>query len=179
MRRLLRQPIVSAQVLEYALLMMGGFKKWRCADGAPLPAQSGKSLPELMIVLAILGIMVVMAGPGYRAMMTRAQARSAAVEIASTLRLARQLAMAKRERVLVRFDLSDRSITIRQGEAETVAEVYRYGEKGLTLEPPTAGDEIYFHSSGRASTATAITLYDLEGRRMTLTVSLTGRVVMS
>lgn len=146
---------------------------------ASLTAQSGKSLAELMIVLAILGTMVVMAGPSYRAMMTRAQSKSAAVEIASTLRMARQLAMARRERLLVRFDVSEQSIALRRIENDAVLEVYRYGEKGLTIEEPTAGPDLIFHPSGRAATATTIVLHDQEGRRTTLTVSLTGRVVMS
>lgn len=152
---------------------------WREGDVASLTAQSGKSLAELMIVLAILGTMVVMAGPSYRAMMTRAQSKSAAVEIASTLRMARQLAMARRERLLVRFDVSEQSIALRRIENDAVLEVYRYGEKGLTIEEPTAGPDLIFHPSGRAATATTIVLHDQEGRRTTLTVSLTGRVVMS
>lgn len=144
-----------------------------------LSAQSGKSLAELMIVLAILGTMVVMAGPSYRAMMARAQARSAAVEIASTLRMARQLAMARRERLLVRFDLSEQRITLRRTETDAVLEEYRYGEKGLIIEEPTSGSDLLFHPSGRTATATTIVLYDREGRRTTLSVSVTGRVLIS
>ncbi len=132
-----------------------------------------------MIVLATLGTMVVMAGPSYRAMIMRAQSKSAAVEIASTLRMARQLAMARRERLLVRFDVSEQSIALRRIENDAALEVYRYGEKGLTIEEPTAGPDLIFHPSGRAATATTIVLHDQQGRRTTLTVSLTGRVVMS
>ena len=60
--------------------------------------EQGWTLAELLIVLAILGILSMLAGPSYHAVVARAQARSVTAEIASELRLARQLAMARRER---------------------------------------------------------------------------------
>jgi len=144
-----------------------------------LSRQSGRSLTELLIVVAIIGIMAAMAGPSYQAMTARAQARSAAVEIASVLRMARQLAMARRERLLVRFDLSDQTITLHRVEDKAVLETYQYAEKGIMLEEPTAGPDLFFHPSGRSATATTIIVHDRHGRPRTLTVSLTGRVVIS
>ncbi|HLZ32468.1 MAG TPA: GspH/FimT family pseudopilin [Nitrospira sp.] len=143
------------------------------------PEQSGKSLTELMIVIAIVGIMVVMAGPSYQAMTARVQARSAAAEIASTLRMARQLAMARRERLLVRFNLPEQTITLRNADGSWDLAVYRYADKGILLEEPTAGPDLFFHPSGRSASATSILIQDRQGRRTTLTVSLTGRVVIS
>lgn len=151
----------------------------RRRDVARLSTQSGKSLAELMIVLAIIGIMAAMAGPSYQAMNARAQARSAAAEIASTLRMARQLAMARRERLLVRFDRSEKTITLRRADAEGTLEVYRYGDKGIVLDEPTAGPDLFFHPSGRSASATTIVIHDRQDRRTTITVSLTGRVVIS
>ena len=58
--------------------------------------EQGWSLTELLIVLAIIGIMAVLAGPSYQTLTARVQARSVTAEIASELRLARQLAMARR-----------------------------------------------------------------------------------
>ena len=60
--------------------------------------EQGWSLTELLIVLSIMGIMAALAGPSYQTLAARVQARSATIEIASELRLARQLAMARRER---------------------------------------------------------------------------------
>jgi len=132
-----------------------------------------------MMVIAILGVMAAMAGPSYKAMTARAQARSAAAEIASALRMARQLAMAKRERLLVRFDLSTQTITLLRADTGTVLVVYSYGEKGITIEEPTAGSELFFHPSGRSASATSIVILGRDGRPSTITVSLTGRVVLS
>jgi prepilin-type N-terminal cleavage/methylation domain-containing protein len=141
--------------------------------------ESGRTLTELMIVCAIIGIMAAIAGPSHKAMTSRAQARSAATEIASELRMARQLAMARRERLLVRFDLSEQTVTLRRADTEAVLNVYRYADTGIALDEPTAGLDLLFHPSGRSASAATIVIHDREGRRTTITVSLTGRVVIS
>lgn len=144
-----------------------------------LSTQSGRSLAELMIVVALVGILAAMAIPSYQGMTARVQVRSAVAEIASTLRMARQLAMAKRERLLVRFDLLEKTISLRQADTEGLLEVYRYGDEGIALDEPTAGPELFFHPSGRSASATTIVIHDAQYRRTTVTVSLTGRVVVS
>jgi type IV fimbrial biogenesis protein FimT len=141
--------------------------------------QSGRSLTELLIVCAIMGIMAAVAGPSFKSMTTHAQARSAAAEIASELRMARQLAMARRERLLVRFDLPEQTITLRCADTETVLELYRYADKGIVVDEPSAGVDLYFHPSGRSASAATIVIHDREGQRIVVTVSLTGRVVIS
>ena len=152
------------------------------AEGAAVTErskESGKSLGELMVVVAIIGVMAAMAVPSYQGMTTRVQARNAVAEIASMLRLARQLAMARRERLLVRFDLSGKTVTLRPADTEGLIEIYRYGDKGIALDEPTAGHDLFFHPSGRSASATTIVIHDRQDRRTTVTVSLTGRVVIS
>jgi type IV fimbrial biogenesis protein FimT len=131
------------------------------------------------MVTAIVGIVTVMAVPAYQNFHARLQGRTAVAEIASTLRLARQLAMAKRERVLMRFDLSVQTITLRRTDADGVLNVYRYADKGILIDEPTAGPDVVFYASGRSASATTIVIHDREHRRTTVTVSLTGRVVIS
>jgi type IV fimbrial biogenesis protein FimT len=142
-------------------------------------ATAGKSLAELVIVAAILSIAAAMAIPTYKNFSTGLQGRTAAAEIASTLRMARQLAMARRERLLVRFDLSEHLITVRQEDSGGVLNVYRYANKGIVLDEPTAGLDLFFHPSGRSASASTIVIYDHDHRRTTITVSLTGRVAIS
>jgi type IV fimbrial biogenesis protein FimT len=141
--------------------------------------ESGKSLAELMVVVAIIAIMAAIAVPSYQGMATRIQARSGVAEIASMLRMARELAMARRERLLVRFDLLEKTVTLRRADTEGLLEVYRYSDKGIALDEPTAGLDLFFHPSGRSASATTIIIHDREHRRTTVTVSLTGRVVIS
>jgi type IV fimbrial biogenesis protein FimT len=141
--------------------------------------EQGWSVMELLVVLAIMGIMAALAGPSYQSLTARGQARSVTIEIASELRLARQLAMARRERLRVIFDREGRTITLRRADAEGILHVYQYGDKGVVIEEPTAGPEILFHPSGRSVTPTTIRVRDSQGGETTFTVSITGRVSVS
>ncbi len=141
--------------------------------------EQGWSLTELLIVLTIMGILAAMAGPGYQAVAARVQARSVTTEIASELRLARQLAMAKRERLRVIFDQTARTITLQRADVEEILHVYQYADKGVVVEEPTAGPEILFYPSGRAATPTTIRVRDSQGQETAFTVSITGRVSAS
>ena len=141
--------------------------------------EQGWSLTELLTVLAITGIVALLAWPSYQTMVARVQARSTTSEIASELRLARQLAMARRERLRVTFDREGRTITLRRGDAEDILHVYHYADKGVVVEEPTAGPELLFHPSGRTATPTTIRVQDSQGRETTFTVSITGRVSAS
>lgn len=141
--------------------------------------EQGWSLTELLIVLALLGLMSVLAGPSYQTLAARVQARSATVEIASELRLARQLAMARRERLRVTFDRDHRTIIIRRADAEGTLHVHQYADKGVVVEEPTAGPELLFYPSGRSATPTTIRVRDRQGRETIFTVSITGRVSIS
>jgi type IV fimbrial biogenesis protein FimT len=141
--------------------------------------EHGWSLTELLIVLAIMGIVSALAGPSYQTWTARVQARSTTVEIGSELRFARQLAMARRERLRVVFDRELRTITLRRADAEGILHVYEYAEKGVVVEEPTAGPEVLFHPSGRSATPTTIRVRDSQGRETIFTVSITGRVSAS
>ena len=140
---------------------------------------AGKSLTELVIVAAILGVVAAMAVPAYKSFHLEQQGRPPAAEIASRLRMARHLAMARRERLLIRFDLSEHTMTLRQADDGGVLNVYGYAEKGIVIEQPTAGPELFFHPSGRSASASTIVIHDRDHRRTTVTISLTGRVVIS
>ena len=141
--------------------------------------EQGWSLIELLVVLVIMGIMSVLAGPSYHTLSARAQARSATAEIASELRIARQLAMARRERLRVIFDREGRTITLRRANTAGILHVYQYADKGAVVEEPSAGPELLFHPSGRSGTPTTIRVRDSQGRETTFTVSITGRVSIS
>lgn len=170
-----RRPAIAAFLIRH-----GFWKKWATMGMvARLSTSTGKSLAELIIVTAIVGIVAAMAAPAYQSFHTRLQGRAATAEIASTLRMARQLAMARRERLLIRFDPSERTITLRGADTATVLNVYSYADKEIVVDQPTAGTDLFFHPSGRSASASTIVIHDREHRRTTVTVSLTGRVVIS
>ena len=142
-------------------------------------ASAGKSLAEVVIVTAIVGIIATLAAPVYQNFHTRLQGRTATAEIASTLRMARHLAMARRERLLIRFDVSQLTLTLRQADADRVLNVYSYADKGIVVDEPTAGPDLFFHPSGRSASASTIVIHDRDHRRTTITVTVTGRVAIS
>jgi Tfp pilus assembly protein FimT len=76
-----------------------------------------------VVVLAIVGIMASIAGPSFQSLNARLQARTATAEIASTLRMARQLAMARQERLLMRFDLPGKTISLQRADADAILTV--------------------------------------------------------
>ena len=138
--------------------------------------QEGKTLMELMVVVAIIGIVATMALPSYSVLNSRTQVRCTTEEIASELRLARQLAMTYRDRVRIIVDLEQQALTTQFVNTETTHHMYHYGGKGIVIEEPSAGLEILFHPSGRSASATTIQLHSLEGQPQQLTVSIMGRV---
>ena len=138
--------------------------------------QEGKTLTELMVVVAIIGMVATMAFPNYSVFNSRSQIRCTTEEIASELRLARQLAMTYRDRVRIVVDLEQHTLTTQFVNTATIHHAYHYGGKGIVIEEPSAGPEILFHPSGRSASPTTIQLHSLEGQTQQLTVSITGRV---
>ena len=131
---------------------------------------------ELMVVVAIIGIVATMALPNYSVLNSRTQVRCTTEEIASELRLARQLAMTYRDRVRIIVDREQQALTTQFVNSATTHHTYHYGGKGIVIEEPSAGPEILFHPSGRSAIATTIELRSREGQIQQLTVSIMGRV---
>ena len=126
--------------------------------------ERGVSLVELCTVLAIMAIVTGVSLPGWAALVAKHRQRAAVMEIASELRMARQLAMARHERIRV-------VVNAEQSELRTecmdcgmgLLRRYEFAHTGTVLESMTTRPEILFQPSGRSATATTMVLVDSGG----------------
>ena len=138
--------------------------------------QDGHTLLEVVVVLVVMGILSALAGPNLLHLHARGQLKTVTEEIASELRLARQLARTHRDRVIVTFDTGRDTVETRHNNGMTRHHLYQYGNRGIVVDEPTGGPELLFYSSGRSATATNIWLRNKEGQVRRMTVGITGRV---
>lgn len=131
---------------------------------------------ELLVVATLVGMVAAMAVPNFLVLQSRMDLYSLTQEIASELRLARQLAMTERDRIRIVFDLDQQILVAQRGNGQPPSRMYRYGGKGVHIDEPSGGTEILFHPSGRSATPTTIQLRGKDGQVHTLTVGITGRV---
>lgn len=89
--------------------------------------QEGKTLMELMVVVAIIGMVAMMAIPNYSIINSRSQIRCTTEEIASELRLARQLAITYRDRVRIVVDREQQALTTQFVNSATSHHTYHHG----------------------------------------------------
>ncbi len=142
--------------------------------------ERGVSLVELCTVLAIVAIVLGVSVPGWTALVAKHRQRAVVTEIASELRMARQLAIARHERVRVVVNTAQSELRTECVDCETtVLRRYEFAHTGTVVESMSTRPEIVFQSSGRSATATTMVLIDSSRVTHQVTVSITGRVSMS
>lgn len=143
-------------------------------------SQRGGSVIEICVVMGLIGILCAIAVPGWSALAARHHRHAVAKEIASELRMARQLAIARRERVRVFLDAESSSVRTACVECGNISlRWYYFAQRGTVIESMTSKGEIVFHPSGRSATAATIVMKGPKEDRLIVTVSLTGRVAIS
>ncbi|MCW5787960.1 MAG: GspH/FimT family pseudopilin [Nitrospira sp.] len=142
--------------------------------------ERGVSLVELCVVLAVLAVVMGVSVPGWLALIAKHRQHATVTEIASELRMARQLAMARRERVRVVVNLEQSELRTECMDCDQRAfRRYEFGRTGTVVDSMSTRPEIVFQPSGRSATATTMVLLDSRRVMHQVTVSLTGRVVVS
>ncbi|MBA5869473.1 MAG: prepilin-type N-terminal cleavage/methylation domain-containing protein [Nitrospira sp. CR2.1] len=142
--------------------------------------ERGVSLVELCVVLAVLAVVMAVSVPGWAALVAKHRQRAVVTEIASELRMARQLAMARHERVRVVVNAEQSELRTECMDCDQRAlRRYEFGRTGTVVDSMSTRPEIVFQPSGRSATATTMVLVDSRRVIHQLTVSLTGRVVVS
>lgn len=142
--------------------------------------ERGVSLVELCMVIAIVAIVAGVSLPGWASVVAKQQRRAVVMEIASELRMARQLAMARHERIRVvvnaeQSELRTECVDCGMGSLRR----YAFAHRGTVIESMSTNPEVLFQPSGRSATATTIVLMDSLKTIHHVTVSITGRVAQS
>jgi type IV fimbrial biogenesis protein FimT len=139
----------------------------RGAPPSTARAQSGFTIAELMLALAVSAILVAIAVPSMRSFIENARIRATSESIQNGLSLARNEAVRRNERI--EFVALDTGWQVRvPGSGTPLQEASgREGRNGLTLTfAPTDADRITFDSFGRttanADASAAITQVDIE-----------------
>ncbi len=139
--------------------------------------EQGKSLVEIIMVMALVVAMTALTGAGLMAATAKQRGKVVATELANELRAARYSAIMRRDRV--RVVLKPGTTTMRVETAESPGRLireYDFSAHGITIERLSNGADIVFHPSGRAASPITITLRNRQQERWQLTISLVGRV---
>ena len=154
----------------------------------PERVQSGFTLVEVMVVVAIMGISMLAALPSFRGYLQSNRVNDASRELSGRLRLARQSAVAEGVSRIAVWDFeSDAYSIVRDSNADGQVQV---GEpvlgpfllpEGLDIESKVgegfAGDQIVFGPNGSASGTGTVVLTNEAGYSLELTVlAPTGQV---
>lgn len=142
--------------------------------------ERGVSLVELCTVPSIVAIVMGVSVPGWSALVSKQRQRAVMTEIASELRMARQLAMARHQRIRVVVNMEQSELRTECVDCDTnVLRRYGFAHTGTVIDSMSTRPEILFQSSGRSATATTLVLIDSRRVSHQVTVSITGRVSMS
>src|SRR5215468_448089 len=83
--------------------------------------ERGYSLPEMLTVIAIVGMIAIIGIPAFMVLMPQYRVRSAASELAATVRMARQNSMTTRRPWRVTFDGTNHRYTVSEFNNTTVS----------------------------------------------------------
>jgi len=131
-------------------------------------AQYGVTLTEMLIGIAILGILIAAGLPSYTAWIQNTQIRTAAESVLNGMQLARNEAVRRNLNVqLVLGAQSSWTISVPSTAEQIQARVYGAGSKNVTVTPtPGAATTITFSSLGRvvanADATASITQLDFD-----------------
>ncbi|MBI4714437.1 MAG: GspH/FimT family pseudopilin [Nitrospirae bacterium] len=156
-------------------------------SGAVPMSPKGFTLIELVIVLALVGVLTALAVPNLSGLETRLRLQAACRELAGDLRTARQMALFKQADLTVEFDSPNRRYRLPWGE-KTLPLRIRFGYPPEVQGPPSnpkpldepdgisfPGNRAAFNADGRNSTGTLYLTND-QGETRALTLVTTGRV---
>ncbi len=139
--------------------------------------QSGFSIVEMLLVLAIMGIFITFAGPAFTQAYRAYKVRSTATELTIALRAVRQVAVSTRAASSLVVDTANRNYAWTDAKGKTRTWVLPDGVDFVTVNPAT----ITFATNGTVATGSATlalqgTVASGRADRWTLDLNTVGRV---
>ena len=132
---------------------------------------SGFTITELMVTIAVIAILASLAIPNFIAWLPNYRLRSGAEEIQSTLQFARLTAIKRNATATVSFDIANETY-----RASVGGQAIRGGRMpaGIDINSAFGGTSVQFDSRGIASAAGTAVVRNNLGRAKTITVYITG-----
>ena len=154
--------------------------------------EAGFSMIELLVVVAIMGILIAAALPAMQKQTGTAKLKQATDEVSNTLKLARQRAVATNGDVVVQFDLGtpsrsgnfylfdDKDADGVRDDSETMAGPYDVPKGVAMAEVGFANRRVTFEATGSASESEAVILVNArqDAQRVDVTAP-TGLIYVS
>lgn len=147
------------------------------------PNERGFSLTELMITMAILGLVLACSLPGFRSMMEGNRHNASIGQVTSRLFLTRQMAVRDRTPYVVTLDTVNSQFAVFQDNdgdgvqdgGETALGPWTLNTDVLLQNVSWTGDQMTFFPNGTTSETADIRIADVSGRSRTIRVSsITG-----
>ena len=132
---------------------------------------SGFTITELMVTIAIVAILASLAIPNFIAWLPNYRLRSGAEEIQSTLQFARLTAIKRNATATVTFDIANETY-----RASVGGQAIRGGRMpaGIDINSAFGGTSVQFDSRGIANNAGTAVVRNNLGNAKTITVYITG-----
>jgi len=154
--------------MKFALFRPGKHKTWEMKI---MHKNSGFTMTELMVTIAIVAILASLAIPNFIAWLPNYRLRSGAEEIQSTLQFARLTAIKRNATATVTFDIANETY-----RASVGGQAIRGGRMpaGIDINSAFGGTSVQFDSRGIANNAGTAVVRNNLGKAKTITVYITG-----
>lgn len=152
-----------------------------------MKANKGFSLMELVVVLAVLGVVLLIAAPGFSGYRDNVQLRESIRRISGDLGLCRQRAVAENVQYRVTFHVETmtysilkKPVSVNTWTTVAVEKPINGGNPAIVFfkEPSFSGGvpSVTFHSRGTSGLGSLTLEHTRTKKRMTLKTTITGRI---